>query len=74
MFQGTLKDIVTNVVAFISGALGLIQAIVMVYQTWLATATASPTLTEWIQLVILLAVAVVGWFTGKTGDGKPKIQ
>jgi hypothetical protein len=73
MFKGTLKDILTNVVAFISGAIGLVQAVFMVWNTWLASATSEPTVTEWIQLAILIAVAIVGWFTGKNGDGTPKV-
>jgi uncharacterized membrane protein len=74
MFKGTIKDVITNIFAFISGIIGLIQAVSMVYQTWIATASSTPTTAEWIQLVILVAIAVTSYYTGKTGDGKAKVE
>jgi len=67
-----LKDKITNVFAYIASLISLIQAINLVYIQWTATASAKPTLAEWIQLVILVSVAVVSYFTGKTSDGKSK--
>ena len=72
MFKGTLKDIITNVIAFISGALGLVQAVIIVWNQWLQTASPKPTLTEWVQVIILEVTAVVAWYTGKDGNGKAK--
>jgi formate-dependent nitrite reductase membrane component NrfD len=72
MFQGTLKDIITNVIAFIAGALSLVQAVIIIWQQWLETASPKPTLTEWIQLLILIITAVVAWYTGKDSNGKAK--
>lgn len=73
MFKGTLKDIITNVIAFISGALGLVQAVIIVWNQWLQTASPKPTLTEWVQVIILEVTAVVAWYTGKDSNGKAKV-
>lgn len=67
-----LKDKITNVFAYITSLIGLVQAVNLVYMQWTATASAKPTLAEWVQLVILVSVAVVSFFTGKTSDGKSK--
>lgn len=72
MFKGTFKDILTNIFAFIAGALGLVQAIVIVWNQWLASVPVKPTLTDWVQLVILIVTTIVAWFTGKDANGKAK--
>lgn len=73
MFRGTLKDIITNIFAFIMGVFSLIQVVSIVWNQWAATVSTDPTLMEWIQLIISISVAVVAWFTGKDGRGKTKI-
>ena len=72
MFTGTFKDIITNILSFISGILAVAQVILLVYNQWIATVSSEPTFADWIQLAILISVAVVGYYTGKTGDGKAK--
>lgn len=73
MFKGTLKDIITNIFAFIMGVFSLIQAISIVWNQWIATVGQEPTIIEWIQLIISVSIAVVAWFTGKDGRGKAKV-
>lgn len=72
MFKGTLKDIITNIFSFIMGVFSLIQAINIVWNQWVASASTDPTLIEWIQLIISISIAFVAWFTGKDSRGKPK--
>jgi len=72
MFQGTLKDIITNIFAFIMGIFSLIQVVSIVWNQWASTVSQDPTLMEWIQLIISISVAVVAWFTGKDSRGNAK--
>lgn len=67
-----LKDKITDIFAYITTGIGLLQAVNLVYLQWTATASAKPTASEWIQLAVLVTVAVVSFFTGKTSDGKTK--
>jgi len=62
------KNTIANIVAIISTAIAVLQAAVMAYTGWFATATAAPTVMEYIQLVILIAVAVVGALTGRNAN------
>ena len=72
MFKGTFKDIITNIFAVFSGVAGLVQAISLVWAQWIANVSTKPTLFEWMQLVGLIVMTVVAYYTGKSGDGKAK--
>lgn len=72
MFQGTLKDIITNIFSFIMGIFSLIQVISIVWNQWIATVSQDPSLMEWIQLIISISIAVIAWLTGKDNNGKAK--
>jgi hypothetical protein len=67
--QGTLKDKVTNICAVVMAVTGSIVT---------AHASGQVTLPEWIiavcGLLFAISSAIVGVFTGKTGDGKPKSE
>lgn len=58
-----LKDTLTNIAA----VLVVVGAAV---KTFLDASTGQDI--NWLQLVFAVAVAVIGWLTGKTADGKKK--
>ena len=64
MQKGTLKDKISNYLAY---ALGLLAAL---------EASISPLDSEasWITIVVAAAVALVSWFTGKDSNLKAKIE
>lgn len=62
MFSGTLKDVMTNIIALVT----VIGTAVSVYLQTIPTGGSI----NWFQVLIGVAVAVVGWFTGKTDAGK----
>jgi hypothetical protein len=64
MFTGTVKDIVTNIA-------GLVLVIVSAIQQALAAYNGQDV--NWYQIVATVVVAVIAYFTGKTGDGKAKV-
>jgi uncharacterized membrane protein YfcA len=64
MFSGTLKDSITNVFA-------LLMVIAGAYNAYIQANAGD---INWFQLVVTIAVAVIGWFTGKDSQGKAKIQ
>lgn len=74
MLKGTIKDIITNIFAVISGIASLVQAIALAWAQWSATVTSKPTTMEWMQLVSLIVMTVVAWLTGKDGQGKPQVD
>ncbi len=63
-----LKDKITNVVAILS----IIGAVIAAIQgVWTQYTAANPgAAVNWQALLILLGMAVIGWFTGKGADGK----
>ena len=63
MLSGTLKDIITNVVAIILVIGGAVNA-------YLQSITGE---INWFQLVFAVFGAVVAYFTGKAGNGKAKL-
>jgi VIT1/CCC1 family predicted Fe2+/Mn2+ transporter len=66
--NGTLKDKLTNIAAI----LGVISGAI------LGVASQGIALPEWLLAVAAafgsLSVAIIGYFTGKTSDGKPKTE
>lgn len=66
MFKGTFKDIITNIVALLTVMASVIKVIV----DYNATAQ----MDNWQTYVVGLAVAIALYFTGKDGDGKPKVS
>jgi len=64
MFTGTFKDIITNIISIITVIAGVIKVII--------DYSANANLDNWLTYVIGLAVAIALYFTGKSGDGKPK--
>lgn len=66
----SLKDRITNIVAFISGAMALVQLITEAWTKWLTTAPPDPKGFDWVQLAILIGITVVGYFTGKPVEKK----
>jgi uncharacterized membrane protein YidH (DUF202 family) len=70
--MSNIKDKISSIVAYISFGIGILQAAVMGYNTWLATATSNPSVTDYINLVILIAIGVIGKLTGKNSDGTTK--
>ena len=63
MFKGTTKDIITNTAA-------LLTVIIATVNAYLQSLTGD---INWVQLAGLIVVAIIGWFTGKDGDGKAKV-
>ena len=63
MFSGTLKDIITNLIAFVMVILAAIQA-------YLGTVGGGEI--DWFQLIIYVVGAIVAYLTGKDSRGKPK--
>ena len=63
MLGGTLKDIITNIVALILVIGGAINA-------YLQSTTGE---INWFQLVFAVLGAIVAYFTGKAGNGKAKL-
>lgn len=68
------KNTISTIVAYISIAIAVAQAGVMAYNQWLATATASPTMMEYVQLAILIAIAVIGVLTGRNANLTQKTE
>jgi hypothetical protein len=62
---GTLKDKITNIGALIVVVVGAINA-------YLQSQTGDGI--NWAQLVLAVVVAVIGYFTGKDSQGKPKTE
>ncbi len=65
MFQGTLKDIITNILA-------LVMAVISAVQVYLGTL--GDQAINWYTLIITIVGAVVAWLTGKDSYGKPKVD
>ena len=65
MFNGTLKDKITNIVALIMVVGGAINA-------YLQSLNGGDI--NWFQLGSSIIVALVAYFTGKDSFGKPKVQ
>lgn len=63
MFQGTLKDIISNI-------LSLVMAVTAAVQVYIGTLGDGSI--NWYTLIITVIGAVVAWLTGKDGRGKPK--
>jgi hypothetical protein len=63
MFTGTPKDIITTVCS-------LLYAIVVAVQQVVSTMDGGSL--NWMLILSAVVMAVIGWFTGKTGDGKAK--
>lgn len=65
MFSGTLKDSITNVAALLIVVATAVQQVLAV--------NAGDTI-NWYLVLSAVVVAIVGWFTGKSGTGTPKVQ
>jgi hypothetical protein len=63
MFGGTLKDILTNVVAIILVIGGAINA-------YLQSTVGD---IDYVQLAFAVLGAIIAYFTGKAGNGKAKV-
>jgi len=63
MFQGTLKDIISNI-------LSLFMAVTAAVQVYIGTIGDGSI--NWYTLIITVIGAVVAWLTGKDSYGKPK--
>ena len=62
--MGNIKDLLTTIFAIIAVLGAAINA-------YLQTIPTGGTI-DWFQLVMAAVVAIVAYFTGKTGDGKKK--
>jgi hypothetical protein len=67
-----LKDKLTSILGYSSIVIAVVQAVMLAYNAWLATATSNPSVAEYIQLAILIVVGVIGVFTGKNPNGSTK--
>jgi len=63
MFQGTLKDIISNI-------LSLVMAVIAAVQLYIGTLGDGSI--NWYTLIITVIGAVVAWLTGKDSYGRPK--
>jgi uncharacterized membrane protein HdeD (DUF308 family) len=64
MFKGTFKDIITNIMSFLTVVAGVISVIINY------TSASDPS--NWFTYLMGLALAIGVWFTGKDGTGKAK--
>jgi hypothetical protein len=65
MFNGTLKDILTNILSLVMGVIAAVQ---------IYLGTLGDQQINWITFIVTIVGAIVAWFTGKGGDGKAKID
>lgn len=65
MFQGTLKDILTNILSIVMGVLSAVQ---------IYLGTLGEQEINWVTFIVTIVSAVIAWFTGKDGRGKAKVD
>ena len=65
MLKGTLKDIITNVLA-------LVMAVISAVQIYIGTL--GDQAINWYTLTITVVGAIVAWLTGKDSYGKAKVD
>lgn len=65
MFKGTLKDIITNILA-------LIMAVISAVQVYFGTLGDQSI--NWYTLIITIVGAIVAWLTGKDSYGRAKVD
>jgi uncharacterized membrane protein YqhA len=67
-----LKDKITNIIAVVSSIVALIQVVMGAWNSYIASNPDPTQAINWGTVIIAVAIAVIGWFTGKNADGSPK--
>ena len=70
--MSNLKDKITNIVAAVSSIVALVQVIMGAWNSYVAANPDPTQAINWGTVIIAVAIAVIGWFTGKNADGSPK--
>ena len=63
-----IKDKLTNVIAVVIAIIGAVQAVAQAVQGHLNSVQD----VNWLNLLVVVGVTLVAWFTGKDSDGKTK--